>query len=191
MHCKKYEIMLDVLSTVCPSGYTTTIEGIAEIRMVKEFPGFMYRYTKPEEEYEDIIKEVYPEPGYDLFICQDSYNSEVFSCSYLGEDHLYPSGGYYIDTSLFKFTGRSDGSKRKVWIFHGDSTAGKSFLAEKIRTERLTVYETDSSEKLPEVITEDIIVLGNKYDFTQEDIIEKIFEFEKAEIVSVKFDILW
>ena len=58
--------------------------------------------------------------------------------------------------------------KVPLWIFRGGSGLGKSFLAHKIQD--LTVFETDAWKTLPDVITEDIVVLGNKYKHTVEDI---------------------
>ena len=85
---------------------------------------------------------------------------------------------------LFKVNPRNK-EKRPVWIFYGDSASGKSFLSHKI--EGLTVYETDSSETLPETIVEDVIVLGNKYHFP----IEKIDELIEGEheLIVVNFAI--
>jgi hypothetical protein len=61
---------------------------------------------------------------------------------------------------------------KPVWIFHGASALGKSYLAEMIQSRSdLTVYETDISSKLPDSISTDIVVLGNKYkDFTLEQV---------------------
>ena len=58
--------------------------------------------------------------------------------------------------------------KVPLWIFKGESGLGKSFLAHKLQD--LSVFETDAWKTLPDVITEDIVVLGNKYQHTVEDI---------------------
>ena len=63
---------------------------------------------------------------------------------------------------MFVPNGRAK-TKRPVWIFKGDSSSGKSYLSHLTQKK---VYETDSNSKLPIKITEDIIVLGNKYIFT-------------------------
>jgi hypothetical protein len=54
-----------------------------------------------------------------------------------------------------------------VWIFRGDSNLGKSYLA---HCSDLSVFETDAHSTLPHNITEDIIVLGNKYCHSLNDI---------------------
>lgn len=65
--------------------------------------------------------------------------------------------------------------KRPVWIFKGDSGLGKSYIAGIIaNSDRAkTVYETDAHEKL-DTIEADIIVIGNKYEHSFEEIESKI-----------------
>lgn len=65
--------------------------------------------------------------------------------------------------------------KRPVWIFKGDSGLGKSYIAGIIaNSDRVkTVYETDAHEKL-DTIEADIIVVGNKYEHSFEEIESKI-----------------
>lgn len=85
-----------------------------------------------------------------------------------------------LDINLFKKTIRAK-DKRPVWIFKGDSNSGKSFLSHLVIGK--SVYETDSSSILKEIITEDIIVLGNKYKFSIEEIENKIFGEHESIIV--------
>ena len=59
--------------------------------------------------------------------------------------------------------------KVPLWIFRGASGLGKSFLAHNLHNFR--IFETDSTPILPDIITDDIVVLGNKYPYTIEDII--------------------
>ena len=73
--------------------------------------------------------------------------------------------------------------KRPVWIFKGCSGLGKTSLA--IQLENEDVYDTDISSKLPECITESIVVLGNKYGHTLEDIKTRLFG--NPEIILVDF----
>lgn len=65
--------------------------------------------------------------------------------------------------------------KRPVWIFKGDSGLGKSYIAGIIaNSDRAkTVYETDAHEEL-DTIEADIIVVGNKYEYSFEEIESKI-----------------
>jgi hypothetical protein len=87
-----------------------------------------------------------------------------------------------VDMELFKETIRNK-NLRPVWIFKGKSNSGKSFLASKLN--ELDIYETDSSETLPESIFASVIVLGNKYNFSLEDVKNKIFG--EVEIQLVEF----
>jgi hypothetical protein len=113
----------------------------------------------------------------------DYINNEVFTYNFDGGDSYYPWGSYSVNMELFKETPRHK-SERPVWIFKGDSNLGKSFIASKLN--ELTTYETDSNEKLPNVITEDVIVLGNKYNHNLEDIKDKIFG--EYELILVNFE---
>lgn len=90
----------------------------------------------------------------------------------------------YLNMDYFELKTRFPDIKRKVWIFKGDSLLGKTFLSDKID---LNKYETDSSPTLPELLTEDIIVLGNKYSFLLEDIIQRIYQKDQVDIVVVDF----
>ena len=55
-------------------------------------------------------------------------------------------------------------------VFMGESGIGKSFLASLCA---IPVYESDRAEKLPDIITEPIIVLGNKYKEQREEILKR------------------
>lgn len=104
------------------------------------------------------------------------YNAEndVFYVDDSGDDCWYPSGGVGITEELFTETNRMM-DKRPVWIFKGDSGLGKSYIAGIIaNSDRAkTVYETDTHEEL-DTIEADIIVVGNKYDHSLEEIESKI-----------------
>lgn len=59
-------------------------------------------------------------------------------------------------------------SQRKVLIFCGASNMGKSFVS---HSTSLTVYETDISSVLPDKLLFEIIVIGQRFKFTIEEII--------------------
>lgn len=80
--------------------------------------------------------------------------------------------------------------KRPVWIFAGDSGLGKSTLGRFLELQGKVIYETDSDQRLPNVIMADVIVAGNRNrSLTIDDIcsrlpdgVEPIFvEFSLAE----------
>lgn len=80
--------------------------------------------------------------------------------------------------------------KRPVWIFAGGSGLGKSTLGRFLELQGKVIYETDSDQRLPNVIMADVIVAGNRNrSLTIDDIcsrlpdgVEPIFvEFSLAE----------
>lgn len=75
---------------------------------------------------------------------------------------------FNVDFDKLRSTNRGF-DKVPLWIFKGASSLGKSFLAHNIRG--LKIFETDSSSTLPDIITDDIVVLGNKYPHTIDDIL--------------------
>ena len=91
-----------------------------------------------------------------------------------------------IKYEKFRVTNRLKKS-RPVWIIRGESGLGKSYLTTTLfNNSNLTIYETDSSPNLPLIIFEDIIVIGNKYNFNIKQIEERIFG--EHETIIVKFD---
>lgn len=74
---------------------------------------------------------------------------------------------------------------RPVWIIRGQSGLGKSYLTSMLfNNSNLTIYETDSNSKLADIICEDIIVVGNKYNFSIEDIEKNIYGEHESIIIS-------
>lgn len=167
---RKVEIELSHSEGECYSGWTTASWGHIKVTEVKKFNGYTFIPKQPL-----VVDDI--EPNFDGDI-----SNEVFSVDIDGGDNYYPSGGYNVKMELFKETIRSK-NLRPVWIFKGKSNSGKSFLASKLS--ELDVYETDSNETLPESIVSSVIVLGNKYDFTLEDVKNKIFG--EADIQVVEF----
>ena len=76
--------------------------------------------------------------------------------------------------------------KRPVWIFSGVSGAGKSTIATMIRESGLEVYETDSCDELPEVITASVVVLGNRNRFLIGDLKDRLFGDPKVILVNFR-----
>ena len=169
-----YIISLNTLNTDCPSGYTSATEGEMEINETKKFPPIEYRFIKDRDKHEYDFPKFSTE--YDLF--------SIFGFDYDGGDDFYPSGSHYVNKDYFKRSSRQNSGKRKVWIFKGDSTLGKTFLSDKIDLEK---YETDSSKELPNLLWQDIIVIGNKYNFSKKEIVAKIPDINDTEVIYVKF----
>lgn len=111
---------------------------------------------------------------------------DVFEATSTGGDSYYPMGYVEVNTDLFKKANARQKDKRVVWIFKGESATGKTYLSNLIRLASKSVYETDDNNELPKELTEDIIVIGNKYNFSVEDVKEKIVG--DAEIIVVDFE---
>ena len=66
---------------------------------------------------------------------------------------------------------------RPVWIFAGDSGLGKSTIGRFLELQGKIVYETDSDQRLPNVIMADVIVAGNRNkSLTIEDVCSRLPE---------------
>lgn len=93
---------------------------------------------------------------------------------------------FSINSSYFKLVKNIRNiDKRPVWIFYGNSGLGKSYLASLI-FEQKSIYETDSSNILPDIIYSDIIVVGNKYKYSLEEIKNRIYGNTK--VIEVNFN---
>lgn len=112
----------------------------------------------------------------------DDIKNEVFSYSYVGFDAYYPCGGVGVDLDLFEELPRSI-NKRPVFVFNGASGLCKSTLASYLSVE---IFETDLMDELPDTITADVIVLGNRSGFTIEDIKSRVFG--EHELILVNFE---
>jgi hypothetical protein len=163
---KKAEIELSTSHGLCPSGYTSASWGHLEVKEVNKFSGFSF----------------VPKTGILTIDEKDLYKNYVYEVDSDGDDQWYPSGGYSIDMSLFRETIRNK-QIRPVWIFLGKSGTGKTFLSSKLSD--LEIYETDSNDTLPTKIAASVVVLGNKYLFSIDDIKKRFIG--KVEIHTVEF----
>ena len=163
MSRKYHQFVFSLEYTYCGSGYCGAIIAHLHKSIVKSMPSLLF---KPKTEIlisEDFLVEDYE--------AEKELKNEVFKFSHVGSDAYYPSGYYEINMELFCKNKRAK-EKRLVWILKGVSGAGKSFLAHK--TDR-TVFETDDHYELPETIVEDVVVLGNKYPHSLEDVYKRLF----------------
>lgn len=177
-HNEIYEIKLYENFEMCYSGWITASWGNVEYSIINKFPSFTH---KPIDDYfiPDLLDQLKNNPH--------EIRNPIFAVSHDGGDKYYPSGYVSVELDLFEESIRHK-DKRPVWIFYGESNLGKSFLASKIEKseDHLMVYETDVCDELPDILTEDIIVVGNKYPFTQQDIVDSIAD--NTEIIFVFFD---
>lgn len=196
---KLFTITLFARRGWCGSGYTTASWGNMKIKEVDDFGPFTHapkdgKKIKLENAYYDyglcFEKVTVPESdeddadGIDDWHDEDIHNN-VFVLSKDGGDKYYPSGYVNVNMNLFTECKRAF-EDRPVWIFFGESAAGKSTLAYYL-SENKVVFETDSLDdgKLPDTIWADIIVVGNKYNITVQDIAPHLPE--GTEIISVNF----
>ena len=163
----KYEVSLWTVYGDCPSGWCSASWGHCEVRRVDSFIGSTHKPIK------DLSFEIETTEG-DFEDTIYNATNDIFYVDDDGDDCWYPSGGVGITEELFTETNRMM-DKRPVWIFKGNSGLGKSYIAGIIaNSDRMkTVYETDAHEELG-VIEADIIVVGNKYNHSLEEIESKI-----------------
>ena len=109
-------------------------------------------------------------------IIEDIIYSESNNYSHICiEDYLYIS----VIFSEYRIISESFQS---IYIFTGDSNKGKSYISSNTS---LSVYETDKSQSLPNVLSYDIVVVGKKYPFDIE-MISKIID-KNMNIIHVNF----
>ena len=161
-----YELRLWTEHGDCYSGWCSASWAHADLIRVDSFIGMTHKPIK-ELTFKldaDVIKDgKLPVMDNDIFAITDIGN------------YYYPDGEVEVNMNLFEEINRSK-EKRPVWIFKGDSALGKSYLAGIIaNSDRMkTVYETDAHEELTDISHEDIIVIGNKYNYSVEDVMHHI-----------------
>lgn len=175
-----YELTLQTDESECGSGWCTASYGRFDFKQVTNFAGKTHRILKG--------------TTLNLQVCTqteslDYVDNDLLSFSEDGGDSYYPSGGYEINMALFEEIPMTT-IKRPVHIFIGDSNTCKSTLAALTGKE---ILETDYTgiNDLPEVITADILVVGNKFTIdVNKDIIPKIFDLENSQVIIVNFKII-
>ena len=157
------EVRLYTLYGDCYSGWCSASWGIGTIIPVDSFVGITHKPIKKLEF--EIDEDSLNDNGK---ICYTE--NDIFEVNYDGYESWYPCGEVNVNMDLFKEINRSK-EKRPVWIFKGDSALGKSYLAGIIANSgrEKSVYETDAHEELDD-IHEDIVVIGNKYKHSVEDV---------------------
>ena len=190
-YCRsKFEIELETQYGWCGSGYCEASWGVMNCRFVDSFGTLTH---VPKDNKPIKIKGAYfdyadndwhfDRVDYDFY---DEINNNVFYCDEVGGDEYYPSGraGVHRERELFKELPRAF-KQRPVWIFKGESATGKSTLAH-ILTADKKVYETDSAKMgiLPDKLWCDVIVIGNKWPITVDDIRKRLVD---AEVIVVDF----
>lgn len=189
---KYYELSLWEEEGECPSGWCVAKWGHLYLNKVTKFAG---KTHVPIDDNLIIDLQIKNENGNNMQVdssseessyLNDNINNKVFSFSRNGGDHWYPFGYANVYLNMFKELENSRSKeKRLVWLFYGASGSGKTYLSANLRD--LDSYETDSSDKLPDSIISPIIVIGNKYNHTIDEIKTRIFDLENTEIILVNF----
>lgn len=167
---KKFELELYVRYDECYSGWCVATFGEHEFNEVDTFGGLTH---VPNNINDNSLLIDY---DFDM----KDFKCKYFSYSYDGGDDFYPCGSVNVNLSLFKSTKRGFDSP-PIWIFYGKSNLGKSFIAHKL--DDLTIFETDSYDVLPEKIRADVIVIGNKHNYTVDSIKNKV----NGKLIKVEF----
>ena len=182
----KFELTLRESYGMCPSGWTTASWGMCEIIAVSNFRPFSHVPVKEIVLDGDIIEYNEDYRMYEINEIMGSIHTDVFDCSYDGGDGWYPNGYISVNMELFKESKRFF-EKRPVWIFNGDSGLGKSTIGTFLTRSGMTVFETDSVDKLPDEIIEDVVVLGNRSGFSIDDVKKHLYG--KPEVILVNFSL--
>lgn len=185
-----YEIELEEYYGECGSGWCTASWATMVVRDSCNRP-WTHRIKKHIDLDYFVDLRSGPRNGYRIISLNDdtktseiaNIENEVFEYSEDGGDSYYPSGYVYVNLDLFEELPRAM-KKRPVYIVTGKSGVGKSTLFlnlyDKLETDSLTNGE------LPNEITESVIVLGNRWPITKNQIIERVFG--DAQIIEVHME---
>ncbi len=165
---QKYELSLWEEEDECGSGWCTASFGYYELKEVTNFAGKTHKIISEQ-------KVVFDESASDI-------KTDVFACIEDGGDGYYPSGYVEVNYELFEKIENRGFDKRPVLVFYGDSNSMKSHVA---ALTGKSVYETDhelGKGNLPDIIVQDIVVIGNKYQVDLDDIKSRLANCEVIEV---------
>lgn len=173
-----YELTLWEEEIECCSGWTVANLGCHKLSKVGKFGGKTHNLINNLENDVDLSG-LYKKSDLEV-------KTPFFKFSNIGGDEYYPAG--YVKIIFEKFVPIPQArikDKRMVWIFKGESNVGKTYLSAKLHD--MESYETDQSNTLPKDMKQNVIVVGNKYDFSIEDIKQNIYDVDNCEIILVEF----
>lgn len=184
-----YEMDVFESQDECYSGWCTADYGCCDIRRVEHIEinarpkrGEEIIWECPTKDYIDELKDLEIGQSTAMRLYDEDIEIEnVLTVSRDGGDYYYPCGYVEFKDDLFEPLSVRQYDKAVVWVFKGGSGLGKSYLASRVKDK--IVFETDAYKELPERILADIIVLGNKYSYTIEELSERIpYEHEIIEV---------
>ena len=178
---RRYEVTFTGLFRDCSSGWSTAISyGMTDLKCLPKYKHFGVLHYVPLNNMFGTL-----EITNDRIWRFETKRNVVFFGSSDGGDEYYPTGCFHVDLSLFRPTKRcnrkinepssdviadperprtpSNLLVRHVYVLFGPTLTGKSDLASLLRY-TVTVYETDSTELIPETLFHnDVVVVGNKF----------------------------
>lgn len=137
---------------------------------------------------EDITVKHYP---ISLFDENDYFEIPgIIKASGSGEDEWYPQGYIEFNRERFEEPNKRQIYKKPIWIFKGDSGAGKTYLSALLEIMEMKVFETDSikGDDITDPIKADIIVIGNKHGFKIDYVKEHVANRDDIEFIEVDFN---
>lgn len=193
-----WKLSLSTISGMCGSGYTTASWAKTSLKEENDSSSSSSS-SSPVTHFP--ISRLFLKLGEDLpkdFECEHE-GEKLLSWSRDGGDHYYPSGWVTVNMDLFRPSGRGH-TRPVVWVFSGPSNQGKSTIAASA-SGNLEVHETDSDENLdacvnesedddgnPKMLYAQIIVVGNKYHHTLQDVRDVFAKYElDVDIIPVQF----
>ena len=176
---RNIKIELDWWYGWCGSGYTTADGAWYSISQVGKIGPLTHL---PKDKNLRLDVEITEKPN------REYASTNIFQVKNFGDEY-YPAGTLDVNLDLFDELPRAMQSK-PTWIFVGESGLGKSTLGTILMNADLWVYETDKDEELPNEILADVVVIGNKYDHTLDDVKDRlkdksniiVCDFRKAEV---------
>lgn len=105
-------------------------------------------------------------------------------------DEFYPEGYVEFNRERFEEPNKRQMGGKPVWIFKGDSGAGKTYLSSMLERMNMKIFETDSikGNEIIDPIKADIIVIGNKHGFKVEYVKEHVANRDDIEFIEVDFN---
>lgn len=169
--CISFDITLEECYGECGSGWCTASWGYMTMKNTTNSAKMPWTHKIKEKVIIDMNKD------------DEEISNIVFKYSECGGDEYYPTGYVDINMELFEELPRAK-KERPVYIFVGPSGIGKSTLGYFL-SDDLEIFETDSIDELPNLITADVVIVGNRKEFEINDIIDRLFN--NPEVIIVDF----
>jgi hypothetical protein len=170
-----YELKMYEEEGECGSGWTTASYGRSSMKNVSHFAGKTHVPISQDK--------IELSSGYGGI--EDTENL-YFNFSEDGDDHYYPRGYVNVHMDQFKILNEYRIlDARPIWIITGDCPEMKNLLS--TFDDDLSICYTEREKKLPNEITDSIIVVGNNH--TLEDVEQCISDSDNCCIIYIHFTV--